>query len=485
MGRGGDSAKADVVSEESTPSLPSPGWKGSAGPANDTKEANGREITVKELELHNSLEDCWLAISGKVYDVSSWIQRHPGGLLPILDTAGQDATDAFIAFHPARVKTLLPKYYIGELEPTEVAPITADFRKLRQELEDAGLFETNYNFYYKQLLIFVPLFVLSIAGVLYSKSVTVHMLSAVTLAMMWNMSSFFGHDLGHNGITKNRKLDSFYGLIAGNIMTGVGLSWWKSTHNVHHIVCNSLEYDPDIQHIPLLAVSKDVFGSYYSFYHFRRITFDAIARFLVSYQHLTFYPIMGIARINLYAQSLMHIFSKHKIENRGLDLFCLSLFWLWFSALLSALPNPWERAAYFLVSLLTCGLLHVQFTMSHFTMPTFHGRPENDCYYQTQLNGTQNVECPKWMDWFHGGLQFQIEHHLFPRLPRHNLRQIVPLVDAICKKHNAPHVSENWAVTNTRLIKTLHTAAIEARKLPKPEKTLTQSILWDGLFARG
>lgn len=45
---------------------------------------------------------------------------------------------------------------------------------------------------------------------------------------------------------------------------------------------------------------------------------------------------------------------------------------------------------------------------------------------------TNNVSCPEWMDWFHGGLQYQIEHHLFPDLPRHHLRAASKFVRQMC-----------------------------------------------------
>lgn len=70
----------------------------------------------------------------------------------------------------------------------------------------------------------------------------------------------------------------------------------QRTHNVHHLACNNVQYDPDIQHVPLFAVSEKYFNSLYSFYHKRKMTFDRAARFLVSYQHWTFYPIMAVAR---------------------------------------------------------------------------------------------------------------------------------------------------------------------------------------------
>ena len=56
-----------------------------------------------------------------------------------------------------------------------------------------------------------------------------------------------------------------------------------------------------------------------------------------------------------------------------------------------------------------------------------------------QVKGTINWSCPAWLDWLHGGLQFQIEHHLFPRMPRHNLRKASPHVQALCRELRLPY----------------------------------------------
>lgn len=62
----------------------------------------------------------------------------------------------------------------------------------------------------------------------------------------------------------------------------------------------------------------------------------------------------------------------------------------------------------------------------------------------TQVNGTMNWSCPAWLDWFHGGLQFQIEHHLFPALPRHNLRKASLLVQPLCQEFNLHYHSPSF-----------------------------------------
>ena len=109
-------------------------------------------------------------------------------------------------------------------------------------------------------------------------------------------------------------------------------------------MCNSLDYDPDIQHVPLVVVSTNYFRSLYSYYKFQHMEFGWIARSLVSYQHIYFYPLMAVARVNLYAQSLLHLFSSDtgfidKGPLRSLELISLTLFYVWFSALVSVFPT--------------------------------------------------------------------------------------------------------------------------------------------------
>lgn len=65
-------------------------------------------------------------------------------------------------------------------------------------------------------------------------------------------------------------------------------------------MCNSIEHDPDIQHLPILAVDEKIFKGYFSTYHLKKMVFDPACRWLVAYQHLLYYPVMALARINLY-----------------------------------------------------------------------------------------------------------------------------------------------------------------------------------------
>jgi delta8-fatty-acid desaturase len=293
-----------------------------------------------------------------------------------------------------------------------------------------------------------------------------HMLGAVLLGMFWQQTMFIGHDAGHGAITHDHAKDFYIGLIVGNLCNGVGITWWTTTHNVHHCACNSLECDPDIQHMPVLAVTPKYFDSVWSLYHQRRMTFDSAARFMVSVQHYSFYPIMAVARFNLYVQGLILLLTSKemKTQRRVLEMGVMGLYFTWLATLVSYLPSG-EKTAFLLLSHAVGGLIHVQICLSHFSRKIFEGRPENNKWVEMQLDGTMDIDCPTWLDWFHGGLQFQTEHHLVPRMPRHKLRRFrEEVVKPFCDEHGLQHDSPSFWEANKEVWNTLKASA-EAAKL--------------------
>lgn len=94
--------------------------------------------------------------------------------------------------------------------------------------------------------------------------------------------------------------------------------------------------------------------------------------------------------------------------------------------------------AFVLVSHIVTMPLHVQITLSHWGMST-SDLGETESFAQRQLRTTMDVDCPAWLDFIHGGLQFQAVHHLFPRMPRHNLRRAQTLVKEFCADMGIPY----------------------------------------------
>ena len=117
---------------------------------------------------------------------------------------------------------------------------------------------------------------------------------------------------------------------------------------------------------------------------------------------------------------------------------------------------------------------------------------KNTEWYLMQLRTTMNVATNPWLDFIHIGLQFQIEHHLYPRLPRHNLRKARAHVKRICKKHNIYYHEPGFFAGNLEMWKALRVAAMGARRTVRDEgnggyyvSALKRSKLWAAVNCEG
>ncbi|KAK5241276.1 Delta 8 Fatty Acid Desaturase [Cryomyces antarcticus] len=127
-----------------------------------------------------------------------------------------------------------------------------------------------------------------------------------------------------------------------------------------------------------------------------------------------------------------------------------------------------------MVSHATTMPLHVQITLSHFAMSTADvGVAES--FPQRMLRTTMDVDCPAWLDFVHGGLQFQAVHHLYPRIPRHNLRRTQKLVQQFCEDVGIPYALYGFVDGNRQVVGKLADVGRQAAILAQCQKTLAQS----------
>ncbi|CAI9093702.1 OLC1v1029261C1 [Oldenlandia corymbosa var. corymbosa] len=440
-------------------------------------------ITADELKTHNKVGDLWISIQGKVYDVSDWVKDHPGGPFPLLNLAGQDVTDAFVAFHPGAAWKHLDKFFNGfYLKDYTVSEVSKDYRRLVYEFNKMGLFEKKGHVVLLTMCFMALLFSVSVYGVLRSESVLVHLICGGLMGFLWIQSGWLGHDSGHYQVMTTRGLNRWAQILTGNCLAGISIAWWKWNHNAHHIACNSLEFDPDLQHMPFFAVSPKFFNSLTSYFYGRKMSFDTFSRFLISHQHWTFYPVMCFARINLFAQSFALLLSKRNVPYRVQELLGVLVFWTWYPLLVSCLPSWGERIMFVVASFAVTGIQHVQFCLNHFSTSVYVGPPSGNDWFEKQTSGTLDISCSSWLDWFHGGLQFQTEHHLFPKLPRCQLRKISPFVKELCKKHNLPYNVASFWEANVMTVKILRDAALQARDFTKP---IPKNLVWEAVNTHG
>ncbi|KAF3008230.1 hypothetical protein E8E14_009839 [Neopestalotiopsis sp. 37M] len=344
------------------------------------------------------------------------------------------------------------------LNPLVQADIVQKYRELHQKVQDAGLYNCPYLDYGKEMARYTTLFVSMLVALRYEW----YMTSAVFLGLFWHQIMFSAHDAGHGAITHNFSFDSLIAIFIADFCCGLSMGWWKSSHNVHHLITNHPEHDPDIQNVPLFAVCPEFFKSIKSTYYDGFVfAWDAAADFLVPYQHYTYYPVMAIARFNLYLLSWGHVLSRKSssLGNtkawwiRPTEITFMACYWFLYGYCLvwCALPTWTIRVLFVLVSHIVPMPLHIQINLSHWGMPT-SDLGETESFPQRQLRTTMDVDCPAWLDFYHGGLQFQAVHHLFPRVPRHNLRKTQVFVKEFCKETGIPYTILNFTDANKKVL---------------------------------
>ncbi|KAI3643577.1 hypothetical protein MP228_013132 [Amoeboaphelidium protococcarum] len=335
--------------------------------------------------------------------------------------------------------------------------------ELHQRLKREGFYKPSYAFYVRRIALFFCSLSMAFAVAYFYPSSAPHLvLSALLFGFTWHGLSFTVHDAGHHSVTGEKKIDDLFGSVLASFCGGLSMQWWMCNHNVHHIVTNDPEHDPDIQHLPVFAVCTKLFNSLYSSFYERVMEFDVVARTLVSMQHYLYYPIMTFGRFNLYANSLSFLLNFKTNDGRKLrwlELCGMAFFWTWFGYFLVGHIQGWGLRLMFLyLSHAFTAILHVQITLSHFAMST-EPEHENEHFAVKAARTTMNVDCEEWMDWFHGGLQFQIEHHMFPRIPRCHFRKLAPLVRQFCIEQNLPYQIDHFYGSNLTVLSSLKSVA--------------------------
>lgn len=397
-----------------------------------------------------------LTVDGVAYDVSGFAPRHPGGARVLQRMQGRDATDAFYALHPPRAHGLLrglPRAH-GAAARSEGA-LQRALREVDRGMRADGWYEPAYAFYGKLGVGLALLFACAVA--LTARGAWVS--GALATAAFWQQAAGLGHDLGHSSVFRRRE----HNLRAGSwlsAVTGLSSVWWRDDHFTHHLECNSVEGDPNIQHLPFFAVAESFFAPTVSAYHQRETSMGPVARWLVRRQHWLFYPLMAVARFQLYALGVAHLLRRPDEPHARTELAGVAAFLCGVAALALRQPSWAAAAGWVLLSHAAAGVLHVQIVLSHWAMAVRPADAAPVDWFTHTLQTTMDVTTD--YDWLHLGLQYQIEHHMFPRLPRPRLRQARARVRAALRRLDGgapPCVERSFLGANAMLLRHLRGVA--------------------------
>jgi fatty acid desaturase len=248
-------------------------------------------------------------------------------------------------------------------------------------------------------------------------------------ALAWAQVGFLGHDLGHRQVFNRTWINDAWGLVTGNVVLGMSIGWWRDKHNAHHANPNVADADPDMD-IPVLAFTEE-----------DAQTRRGLARKVLPFQAALFIPFVSLSSIDFQLSSIRFQFSgsAKNLRRRILELgLLLSHKVLYFGGLVWIF-GLWGLAIGAAHQALLGVVLGTAFAPNHKGMPMVDDTIKDD-FLRKQVLTARNVRGPKllinFVDWWYGGLNYQIEHHLFPAMPRCNLGQARALTIQFCDHHD-------------------------------------------------
>lgn len=191
-----------------------------------------------------------------------------------------------------------------------------------------------------------------------------------------------------------------------------------------------------------------------------------MARFLMLNQANLYFVILTFARLAWAQQSLTHALQNPN-DNMYIEVSTLSLHWGLYFGLMVAYLTPLQALGFFFISQAICGfLLAVVFSLNHNGMPILSQEESIDTeFYRKQILTGRDIHPTLFSTWFTGGLNYQIEHHLFPTLPRHNFHLIQPHVRALCKKYQVPYHVTDMSSGTMEVLNRLDAVTLLARQM--------------------
>nr|ABB96724.1 delta-6 fatty acid desaturase [Rhizopus stolonifer]AII32481.1 delta 6 desaturase [synthetic construct] len=435
-------------------------------------------FTIKELEsisqrIHDGDEEAmkFIIIDKKVYDVTEFIEDHPGGAQVLLTHVGKDASDVFHAMHPESAYEVLNNYFVGDVQETVVteksssAQFAVEMRQLRDQLKKEGYFHSSKLFYAYKVLSTLAICIAGLSPLYaYGRTSTLAVVaSAITVGIFWQQCGWLAHDFGHHQCFEDRTWNDVLVVFLGNFCQGFSLSWWKNKHNTHHASTNVHGQDPDIDTAPVLLWDEYASAAYYaSLDQEPTMVSRFLAEQVLPHQTRYFFFILAFARLSWALQSLSYSFKKESInKSRQLNLFervCIVGHWaLSAFCIYSWCSNVYHMVLFFLVSQATTGYtLALVFALNHNGMPVItEEKAESMEFFEIQVITGRDVTLSPLGDWFMGGLNYQIEHHVFPNMPRHNLPTVKPMVKSLCQKYDINYHDTGFLKGTLEVLQTL------------------------------
>jgi fatty acid desaturase len=325
---------------------------------------------------------------------------------------------------------------------------SADFGVLAQQVREAGLLKRRFGYYGVMIPLTIAACAVAIAGLVLIGSSWWALGIAGFLGLAFTQLGFVGHDAGHHEVFRSRRANRLLGLTVGNVLIGMSFGWWVPKHSAHHAHPNELGRDPDVGGAAIQAASDGPLQAA-----------SWLSRFMTKWQAPLFFPLMVLRSTGIYVLGVQRLIRQHDgaaaLEGALLAvhaaLYLTVVFWF---------LSPLKAVAFILIQQAVFSVyLGCSFAPNHKGMPIID--PDLGLsFVRRQVISSRNIAGGWFTNFAMGGLNFQIEHHLFPSMPRPNLARAQSIVRAFCADNDLGYCEDSLAGSYRQTIRALRAGAL-------------------------
>jgi len=328
----------------------------------------------------------------------------------------------------------------------------SEYAQLSRQIKQAGLLQRRPGYYTWKIAVTATVLAAGWAAFVLVGDSWWQLAVAALLAVVFTQAGFLGHDAGHRQIFRSARANYVLGILHGNLAIGLSYGWWVDKHNRHHAHPNTVNADPDIMLTGLAFTSAKVSTS------------RAAARLVFRYQAYLFFPMLLLEAFSLHVASIRALASRAS-RHRAWETALLAAHAAGYLAVVLLVLSPVKAVVFILVQQGLFGLyLGCSFAPNHKGMLILQAADRTD-FLRRQVLTSRNVHGGWLTDFALGGLNYQIEHHLFPSMPRPNLRRSQALIREFCLQRDLPYCQRSLAGSYTEALRYLNSVGRQTRRV--------------------
>ena len=341
--------------------------------------------------------------------------------------------------------------------PSIAVPVSArtravsSYTDLSRQVRAAGLLERRLGYYWALFASLATAFVACWTAFGLLGDSWWQLLVAAALAVTVTQFGFLGHDAAHRQIFASGPWNDWTARVSSGAFAGLSFAWWSRKHNRHHAGPNQVSKDPDIADGAILFVPSLTRGK------------TGLRAAFIRNQGYLFFPLLTLEGINLHIAGLRTLAGDRTLPHRRLEMTLIVTRLAAEFVAVAWVLSPLKAAAFLAVQFGLFGvLLGGSFAPNHKGMPLVPKTSRLD-FMTRQVLMSRNIDGGLVTDFAMGGLNYQIEHHLFPNMPRPNLRRAQPMVRAFCVQQGIPYTQTSLFTSYGIVVRYLNSVGLRER----------------------